>query len=165
MSALQFNAEDFCSVEASQATFTRAAGDLKNGDLVMINGAPCKVVEIEHIKNGKHGSSKAIYTGIEIFSGNKHKDMNPSDHRVQVPYVQCGKYDVIDIDVEEFLVLMNEATAEVRTDVKLSQDTKASKELRSKILQDFSKGHTVRVFVQEAMGFTSIVGAKVVEVH
>lgn len=34
-------------------------GSLKPGNLVIIDGEPCKVVSIEKSKPGKHGSAKA----------------------------------------------------------------------------------------------------------
>lgn len=36
------------------------AGSLKEGSYVIIDGEPCKVVEIEKSKTGKHGSAKVL---------------------------------------------------------------------------------------------------------
>ena len=41
-----------------------AAGSLKKGDLVMIKGHPCKVMSMSTAKTGKHGSAKAMVTGM-----------------------------------------------------------------------------------------------------
>ena len=48
-----------------------SAGSLKKGDLVMIKGKPCRVVSMATAKTGKHGSAKAMITGIDIFTAQK----------------------------------------------------------------------------------------------
>ena len=45
-----------------------SAGSLKKGDLVIMKEHPCKVVSFSTAKTGKHGSAKAMITGIDIFT-------------------------------------------------------------------------------------------------
>src|SRR5207244_13356473 len=49
-------------------------GSLKVGGYVVIDGEPCKMVEFEKSKPGKHGSAKARIAEISIFTGRK-KDL------------------------------------------------------------------------------------------
>ncbi|MFP3484331.1 MAG: translation initiation factor IF-5A, partial [Caldivirga sp.] len=46
------------------STRTASAGDIKEGSYIMIDNVPCRVVEVEKSKTGKHGSAKARIVGI-----------------------------------------------------------------------------------------------------
>jgi translation initiation factor 5A len=62
-------------------------GDLRVGSLLVIDGEPCRVVEISKAKTGKHGSAKAHVVAISIISGIKKTLVAPVDTRVEVPIV------------------------------------------------------------------------------
>ena len=62
-----------------------SAGSLKKGDLVMIKGHPCKVVSFSTAKTGKHGSAKAMVSGIDIFSSNKYECTFSTGDNVDAP--------------------------------------------------------------------------------
>ena len=64
-----------------------AAGSLKKGSLVMIKGRPCKVVDFSTAKTGKHGSAKAMVTGIDIFTSNKLECTFSTGDNVDAPIV------------------------------------------------------------------------------
>lgn len=61
--------------------------DLKKGKYVLIDDIPCKVVDIQISKPGKHGSAKARVTAIGIFNGEKKQLMKPNDAEVHIPIV------------------------------------------------------------------------------
>lgn len=63
-------------------------GDLKVGSYVMIDGEPCRVVEITKAKTGKHGSAKANVVAIGLFTGKKRSLMAPVDQQVEVPIIE-----------------------------------------------------------------------------
>jgi len=62
-------------------------GDLRVGSLLVIDGEPCRIVEISKAKTGKHGSAKAHVVAISIVSGIKKTLVAPVDTRVEVPIV------------------------------------------------------------------------------
>lgn len=62
-------------------------GDLRVGSYLIIDGEPCRVVEISKAKTGKHGSAKAHVVAISIISGVKKTLVAPVDTRVEVPIV------------------------------------------------------------------------------
>ncbi len=62
-------------------------GKLKPGNLVVIDGEACKVVEVSHSKAGKHGSAKARIVAIGLFDGVKRSIVGPVDSMVEVPVV------------------------------------------------------------------------------
>jgi translation initiation factor 5A len=63
-------------------------GELKKGSYIVIDGEPCRIVEITKAKTGKHGSAKAHVVAIGIFSGQKKTLVAPVDTRVQVPIIE-----------------------------------------------------------------------------
>ena len=71
----------------SSLTFPVAAGELKKGDHVCINGFPCKIADISTSKTGKHGHAKCHFVAIDIFTGKKYEDLQPSSHNCDVPHV------------------------------------------------------------------------------
>ena len=83
------------------------AGCLKLGSLVMIKGHPCKVVSFDTAKTGKHGSAKAMVTGIDIFTAHKHECTFSTDSMVDAPVIKKTDYTLINIDDEGFMSLMD----------------------------------------------------------
>lgn len=63
------------------------AKDLREGRYLLIEDIPCKVVEIETSKSGKHGAHKMRITGIGIFDGQKKVMLAPGDSDVEVPMI------------------------------------------------------------------------------
>jgi translation initiation factor 5A len=63
-------------------------GEVKTGNYILIDGEPCRVVEITKAKTGKHGSAKAHVVAIGLFSGNKKTLTAPVDQRVEMPIIE-----------------------------------------------------------------------------
>ncbi len=64
------------------------AGSIREGSYIIIDDVPCKVVEVEKSKPGKHGSAKARIVAIGIFDGVKRSIVTPVDAKVEVPIVE-----------------------------------------------------------------------------
>jgi translation initiation factor 5A len=64
------------------------AKELREGKYVLIDDIPCKVVEIESSKPGKHGAAKMRITGIGIFEGQKKTLLSPGDADVECPIIE-----------------------------------------------------------------------------
>ena len=64
------------------------AKELKIGKYVLIEDIPCKVVEIESSKPGKHGSAKMRVTAIGVFDSQKKTLLTPGDADVEVPIIE-----------------------------------------------------------------------------
>ena len=54
----------------------------------MIDGEPCKIVEVEKSKPGKHGAAKARNVAISVTTGSKKNLISPVDARVEVPMIE-----------------------------------------------------------------------------
>ncbi len=70
-------------------------GALKIGQHILINSEPCRIVEYEHSKPGKHGSAKARIVGIGIFDSVKRNIVSPVDARVEVPLIEKRNAQII----------------------------------------------------------------------
>jgi translation initiation factor 5A len=64
------------------------AKELKEGKYVLIDDIPCRIVEIESSKPGKHGAAKMRITAIGIFEGQKKTLLTPGDADVDVPIIE-----------------------------------------------------------------------------
>ncbi|MHC1586352.1 MAG: translation initiation factor IF-5A, partial [Candidatus Hecatellaceae archaeon] len=63
-------------------------GSVKEGQYIIIDGEPCKVVELEKSKPGKHGSAKARIVAVGVFDGVKRSIVSPVDARIEVPVIE-----------------------------------------------------------------------------
>ncbi len=91
------------------------AGSIKTGSFIVIDGEPCKVVEIEKSKPGKHGSAKARIVGIGIFDKVKRTLIVPTSAKVEVPLVRKFNAQVIALlgDTVQLMSLEDYSTFEV----------------------------------------------------
>ena len=136
-----------------------AAGSLKKGSLVMIKGRPCKVVDFSTAKTGKHGSAKAMVTGIDIFTANKLECTFSTGDNVDAPVVTKNEYTLINIDDEGFVSLMQDS-GEVKEDLKLPED-EWLKDIVTKIKSVFEEGKKeCLVTVIAALGQEKIISVR-----
>ncbi len=68
---------------------------MKEGSYIVIDGEPCKVVEVEKSKPGKHGSAKVRLTGIAIFTGSKKTVIGTVDTHIEVPMIDKRASQII----------------------------------------------------------------------
>ncbi|MEM4700319.1 MAG: translation initiation factor IF-5A [Candidatus Nezhaarchaeales archaeon] len=71
------------------------AGSLKVGSYVVIDDVPCRVVEMDKSKPGKHGSAKVRITAIGLFDGVKRSIVVPADQKVEQPVIEKKSAQVI----------------------------------------------------------------------
>ncbi|MCZ6613380.1 MAG: translation initiation factor IF-5A [Thaumarchaeota archaeon] len=102
-------------------------GSLKVGSYMMIEGEPCKIVEYDKSKPGKHGSAKARVVGIGLFDDVKRSHVSPVSANVEVPMLEKKTGQVISM-TDDIIQLMDLANYEV-FDVPNTTDT----DLKNKI--------------------------------
>lgn len=73
------------------------AKELKVGKYVLIEDIPCRVVNIESSKPGKHGSAKMRITAIGIFSGQKKTLLSPGDADVEIPIIERKTVQIMSV--------------------------------------------------------------------
>ena len=71
--------------------------DLKPGSYVMIEGEPCKGVDIAKSKPGKHGAAKVRLEAIGIFDNKKRSLLKPADTDVPQPIIDKKRGQVISV--------------------------------------------------------------------
>ncbi len=117
----------FLKEGVSMSTMYAELGDLKVGSFIVIDGEPCRIVEMSKAKTGKHGSAKAHVVAIGIFSGSKKTLVAPVSQRVEVPIIDKRTAQVLAItgDTIQLMDLNTYETFEV--------DMPKEEEIRSKL--------------------------------
>ncbi len=63
-------------------------GSLREGRYIIVDGEPCRIVDVTKSKPGKHGSAKARIVAIGIFDGVKRSFVKPVGANVEVPMIE-----------------------------------------------------------------------------
>lgn len=87
-------------------------GSLKRGDHILINNNPCRIVQYEKSKPGKHGSAKARIVAIDIFDGSKRSIVSPVSAKVEVPLIEKGSSQIVSLG-EDSLQTMDLETYDI----------------------------------------------------
>jgi translation initiation factor 5A len=72
-------------------------GGLKSGQYIIIDEEPCRIVDFEKSKPGKHGAAKARITAIGVFTGQKRSIVGPVTSKVTVPIIEKRTGQVISL--------------------------------------------------------------------
>lgn len=123
---------------------------------MVINGRPCKVVNVSTSKTGKHGHAKANFTAIDIFTGKKCEDVVPTSHNCMVPNVTRKEYSLLDITDDGFLNLLDE-NGDTKDDLGLPS---YPEELAGQIRAAFDEGKSLQLTVISAMDTEQVVSFK-----
>jgi translation initiation factor 5A len=114
------------------------AKELKEGKYVLIDDIPCRIVNIESSKPGKHGSAKMRITAIGIFTSQKKTLLTPGDADVEVPIIDRKSVQIMSVSGNNAQV-MDQKTYEVY-----------DMEIPEELLSDAAPGKEADVL--EAMG-------------
>lgn len=63
-------------------------GSIKEGSYIVLDDEPCRVVQVDKSKPGKHGSAKVRLVAIGVFSNSKRSYVGPASSRVEVPIIE-----------------------------------------------------------------------------
>lgn len=119
-----------------------SVGDLKSGRFILIDGIPCKVVDIETSAPGKHGSAKVRITAIGMFDGSKKTLLKPSHSDVEAPVIAKTKAQVVSIsgtnaqlmDMESYETYDLEIPEELRAQVKAGVEVEVIEAMSKKAM-------------------------------
>ncbi|HIH23010.1 TPA: translation initiation factor IF-5A [Candidatus Micrarchaeota archaeon] len=114
------------------------AKELREGRYLIIDDIPCRVVEIESSKPGKHGAAKMRITGIGIFENQKKVMLTPGDADVVVPVIGRKNIQIMSIEGKTAKV-MDQQTYEMY-----------DLEIPDELLKDAAAGKEAEIL--EAMG-------------
>ncbi|MFJ9945724.1 translation initiation factor IF-5A [Streptomyces erythrochromogenes] len=133
-------------------TFPMRAGTLRRNGHVLMDGVPCRLTDVSISKSGQRGQSEVNLTGIDVFTGERHEDMHPCAHDVEVPVVVRTEYLLAGI-TGGYLSLVAGPTGGTRGGVALPEGA-----LGQDIGSDFAAGRDVLVTVTRAMGREAVTG-------
>ena len=100
-------------------------GTLKIGQHIIINDEPCRIVEYERSKPGKHGSAKARIVGIGILDGAKRTLVSPVDARVDVPNIEKRNAQIVSIGNNQIQLMDLESFEVFYTQMPTEEDVKS----------------------------------------
>lgn len=89
-------------------------GSLKIGSYILLpvsdqaTGEPCRIVEYDTSKPGKHGSAKARIVAVGVFDGQKRPHVGPTSQQVHVPLIDKRTGQVISITGDAIQVMDSE---------------------------------------------------------
>ena len=90
-------------------------GSLKIGSYILLpvsdqpTGDPCKIVEYDTSKPGKHGAAKARIVGVGIFDGQKRPHVGPVSMQIHVPLINKKTGQIISITGSDIQVMDSES--------------------------------------------------------
>ena len=97
-----FRVSSYNLEEISKMSWTmQQIRELKVGRYIVVDGEPCKIMDISTSKPGKHGEAKARITAVGIFDGNKKSIVSPVTHKIQVPIIEKSTAQVVSIQGDE----------------------------------------------------------------
>ena len=63
-------------------------GTVKKGSYILIEDEPCRIVEYDKSKPGKHGSAKARVVGVGLFDNIKRSLVSPVSANIEIPLIE-----------------------------------------------------------------------------
>ncbi|MEW6043489.1 MAG: translation initiation factor IF-5A [Thermoproteota archaeon] len=89
-------------------------GSLKIGSYILLpvadqpTGEPCRIVEYDTSKPGKHGAAKARIVGVGIFDNQKRPHVGPVSMQVHVPLIDKRSGQIISITGDQVQIMDSE---------------------------------------------------------
>ncbi len=78
-------------------TKVESVGNLQKGSYIVLEGAACRVVDIQVSRPGKHGHSKVRLTAMGIVDDKKRIVVMPGHDNVEVPIIEKKNAQVLSI--------------------------------------------------------------------
>lgn len=73
------------------------AGSMKPGSFIVMEGAACRVVDVQVSRPGKHGHAKARITAVGLLDDKKRVEVMPGHDKVDVPIIEKKSAQVLSI--------------------------------------------------------------------
>ena len=141
---------EFQDTQGGSLTYPAQCGSLKKGDHIVINGCPCKIMELTTSKTGKHGHAKASITAVDIFTGKKLEESAPTSHKVDCPNIKRNECDLVSIDDSNFVTYIDE-NGDCCEDVNIDDN-----ELANKLREAVNEGKSLLITIVEALNIKKV---------
>ena len=123
-----------------------AVKNLKEGKFCVMDGEPCRVIDVTISASGKHGAAKARLEVVGLFDNRRRSVVKPADTEIEVP--------IIDKRNGQVVAIMGESAQVMDLETYETFDAIIPEELRGKIAQ----GGDVQYWI--IMGKKMIVGTR-----
>jgi len=124
-------------VEAKEGCTPLQASAFRKVTNIILKDKPCKVVEMSTSKTGKHGHAKVNFTGIDIFTGKKYKEIQGSTHPMLTFTSEKSEWSVMGVNEDGSVSLIDEK-GQTRDDLSLPVDEEIAKGIKT-AFEDGSK--------------------------
>ncbi len=104
------------------ATKQQSVGSLQKGSYIVLDGAACKVVDMQVSRPGKHGHAKVRLTAVGLVDEKKRITVMPGHDNVEVPIVEKKTAQVLSVQ-EDTANVMDSETYET-FDLKIPEELK-----------------------------------------
>jgi len=98
---------------------------IRQGTVIIIDGAPCSVKSFDISKTGKHGHSKVRIEAVGVIDGKKRVIVKPGHEKFEVPLINKRKGQVLSVgekasimDMESFETMDIAFPAELKEQIK-----------------------------------------------
>ena len=106
MAKFDFSSVEFASGEAETSmTYPVKCSSLRRGGYVILQGFPCKIMEMSKAQPGKHGHAKIHLIGLDMFTGKKHEDICQAKENIEVHDNYNNVHEALLIFCLRFLLL------------------------------------------------------------
>ncbi|KAL4220821.1 Eukaryotic translation initiation factor 5A-1 [Mactra antiquata] len=141
--------------EASLTTPVKTSA-LRKNEFVVLQGHPCKIIDLATSRPGKHGHAKVHIFGRDVVTGKKYEDISPSSHVMNVPVIKQKEYIVVDMGDSGFLSLIDNS-GYLRADLRVTDDV-MKKTIANKI--DKPGNENIIVTVMTILGIEIVMSVK-----
>jgi len=132
------------------------AGDIKKSSYAMLNGHPCKIMDISKSKTGKHGHAKCNITGVCAVTGKKIIDVQPAHAAMYAAEVTKTDYQLIGI---------NDGVADLLDENNNPYTVSATGELAEEALKGYNPDDSDKDFIVSVLTAPKIDGNKVSKIE
>ena len=107
----QFTKSSVLSIKFGEVMTTKiqSVGSLQKGSYVILDGAACRVADIQVSRPGKHGHAKVRLTAVGLVDGKKRVTVMPGHDNVDVPIVEKKSAQVLSIQGDAANVMDSES--------------------------------------------------------
>ena len=91
------------------ATKKASSGSLQKGSYVVMEGAACRVVEVQVSRPGKHGHAKVRLTAVGIVDSKKRVAVMPGHDKLDAPVIEKKTAQVLSITGDMANIMDNES--------------------------------------------------------
>jgi len=99
------------------------AKELKTGKYLLVDGIPCRIVNIDTSAPGKHGHAKLAITAVALFANTKKIISLPANATVEIPVITRKIAQIISI-ANDTAQIMDMKTYEI-SDLRIPAEVKA----------------------------------------